>query len=81
MKNDCTGPFEVKIPEAVLSDLQGRLTNTRWPHSVESKRAGWDAGTDLQYLRELVGYWQNIYDWRKHAAALNQICLLPSESG
>jgi pimeloyl-ACP methyl ester carboxylesterase len=70
MKNDRATPFKVEIPEEVLRDLQKRLTNTRWPHSVDG--TGWNAGTDVHYLRELVDYWQNAYDWRKQAAALNQ---------
>ncbi|HEY6180845.1 MAG TPA: epoxide hydrolase, partial [Terriglobales bacterium] len=70
-------PFEVEISEEILSDLQARLRNTRWPPSVEG--AGWDAGTDLQYLKEIVGYWQNIFDWRKEAAALNQFAHFRSE--
>jgi microsomal epoxide hydrolase len=77
MKNDPTNPFEVEISEEVLSDLQERLTHTRWPCSVDG--IGWDAGTDLQYLRELVGYWQNTYDWRKQETTLNQFAHFRSE--
>ena len=40
---------------------------------------GWDAGTECEYLRELVGYWQNTYDWRKHEAALNQFAHFRTE--
>jgi pimeloyl-ACP methyl ester carboxylesterase len=32
----------------------------------------WEAGTNLNYLKELVAYWRDTYDWRKHEAALNQ---------
>jgi pimeloyl-ACP methyl ester carboxylesterase len=77
MRNDRTSRFEVEILEEVLSDVRQRLTNTRLPHSVEG--TGWNAGTDLQYLKELVAYWQNTYDWRKHAAALNQFAHFRTE--
>lgn len=77
MQNHRTRPFEIEISEEVLGDLQERLRNTRWPHSVEG--TGWDAGTDRQYLRELVAYWQNTYDWEKEAAALNQFAHFRSE--
>jgi hypothetical protein len=50
MKNDRITPFEVVIRAEVLSDLQRRLTNTRWSHGAEG--TGWDAGTDLKYLKE-----------------------------
>lgn len=38
-------PFRVDIPDAVLTDLQQRLANTRWPDEVPN--SGWEYGTDL----------------------------------
>jgi microsomal epoxide hydrolase len=70
MENDRINSFEIHISAEVLSDLHQRLKNTRWPCSMEG--AGWDAGTDPKYLRELVAYWKNTYDWEKHEAALNE---------
>jgi Epoxide hydrolase N terminus len=67
---DRIGSFQINISPGVLSDLRERLKNTRWSCSVEG--AGWDSGTDPQYLRELVAYWENTYDWRKHEAVLNE---------
>ena len=62
-------PFRINIPQAVLDDLERRLELTRWPGEVEG--AGWDYGTNLMYLKELVGYWGREYDWREHEADLN----------
>src|ERR1700730_14694954 len=62
-------PFNIHIPQATLDDLQLRLAHTRWPDEVEG--AGWDYGTNLPYMQELVNYWQHTYDWRKHESALN----------
>jgi pimeloyl-ACP methyl ester carboxylesterase len=62
-------PFQIEIPDDTLSDLQGRLSKTRWPHEIEG--VGWDAGTDVQYLKQLIDYWQHHYDWRKCETALN----------
>ena len=62
-------PFRINVPQAVLDDLTRRLERTRWPGEVEG--AGWDYGTNLTYLKELVGYWQQGYDWRKYEANLN----------
>jgi hypothetical protein len=31
----------------------------------------WKFGTDLNYLQNLVRYWQDGYQWRKHEAFLN----------
>lgn len=63
-------PFQINIPQAVLQDLKERLAGTRWPDEVEG--AGWDYGTNLDYLKGLVDYWQNKYDWRAQEAKLNQ---------
>ena len=63
-------PFSENIPQATLDDLRERLARTRWPDEVEG--AGWDYGTNLAYLKELVAYWQHDYDWRAQEARLNQ---------
>ena len=49
--------FEIKVPDSVLEDLQQRLSRTRFPDQLEG--AGWDYGTELSYLRELVAYWRD----------------------
>jgi pimeloyl-ACP methyl ester carboxylesterase len=64
-------PFRIEVPDAVLQDLRRRLVATRWPDSVED--AGWDYGTDLDFMRELCAYWAEGYDWRKHESALNAL--------
>jgi len=63
-------PFRVDIAPKILSDLQQRLSGTRWTSQIAG--SGWDAGTDLGYLRELVGYWQHDFDWRRHERTLNE---------
>lgn len=62
-------PFKIDVPQVVLDDLRKRLKQTRW--TDEPKDAGWNYGTNPEYLRALVDYWQSDYDWRKHEAALN----------
>lgn len=68
MKN--VQPFKINVTEKVLEDLQTRLQNTRWIHPIEN--AGWDYGTNIDYLKQLVGYWQHKYNWRHQEKALNQ---------
>ncbi|MEP7288000.1 MAG: epoxide hydrolase family protein [Chloroflexota bacterium] len=63
-------PFTINIPQSALDDLQQRLKLTRWPD--EAPNSGWTMGTNLTYMKDLVNYWQNKYDWRKHEAELNQ---------
>ncbi len=62
-------PFNIAIPQSTLNDLRERLARTRWPDEVEG--AGWSYGTNLDYLKSLVAYWQHEYDWRKQEATLN----------
>lgn len=62
-------PFRVAVPDEALVDLRARLTHARWPNEVAG--AGWSYGTDLAYLRDLVGYWGTGFDWRAREAALN----------
>src|SRR5260370_33313523 len=62
--------FKIHIAQSVLDELRERLGRTRWPDEVEG--AGWDYGTNLGYLKELVDYWQHTFDWRVQEARLNQ---------
>jgi pimeloyl-ACP methyl ester carboxylesterase len=63
-------PFKVEVPQATLDDLQDRLARTRWPHEVES--AGWDYGADLSYMKALVAYWRDGFDWRQQERTINE---------
>jgi pimeloyl-ACP methyl ester carboxylesterase len=70
MQNDKISPFTINVAQEVLSDLQLRLKNTRWSYQMEG--TGWDAGTDLNYLKQLAAYWMDTYNWRERETALNQ---------
>ena len=56
---------------AALDDLRARLRATRWPDAPQD--AGWSLGTDVEYLRELVDYWADEFDWPAQEAALNRL--------
>ncbi len=62
--------FAIQIDDDVLSDLQQRLQRTRWPDEIAG--AGWDYGTNLDYLKQLVAYWRDAYDWRAQERLLNR---------
>ena len=62
-------PFTIDLPQADLDDLNRRLELTRWPDQMDG--AGWDYGTDPHYLRELVAYWRDGFDWRAQERRLN----------
>jgi pimeloyl-ACP methyl ester carboxylesterase len=64
-------PFAPQAGPAALEDLRTRLRATRWPDAPEN--AGWSMGTDLGYLRELVAYWADGFDWPAQEAALARL--------
>lgn len=63
-------PFSLSIPEDDLEDLKGRLARTRFPDQPAGPP--WSFGTDLEYLTDLIEYWQTGFDWRAEEAALNE---------
>ena len=64
-------PFQISISKETLVDLQNRLKNARWTTTV--KDAGWDYGTEMEYLKGLTAYWQHGYNWRKQEKELNKL--------
>src|SRR6185437_2686367 len=62
--------FEIHVPDSTLGDLRARLMHTRWIESLGYD--GWRYGFDVAYLRELVRYWRERFDWRVHEAAMNR---------
>lgn len=72
-------PAPVRVPQAVLDDLKRRLARMRWPDAAPGE--AWGQGTDLGYLKDLVGYWRDGYDWRKREAYLNTYPWFQAEIG
>lgn len=70
-------PFKIAVPQTTLDDLRARLAAARWPDEAEG--TGWNYGTNLGYLKELVDYWQHSYDWRAQEAKLNQFAQFRAE--
>jgi pimeloyl-ACP methyl ester carboxylesterase len=62
-------PFKIEVDNAVLTDLKQRLEHTRWPDEIPG--SGWDYGTNLAYLQELVAYWHDTFDWHTQEQLLN----------
>ncbi len=62
-------PFTITVPEEVLTDLHERLTKVRWAQDFANPN--WEYGTNGDYLKELVEYWRDTYDWRKHEQEMN----------
>jgi len=62
-------PFRLQVPAEAITDLRARLARTRF--ADEPPLAAWSTGTSLSYLRELIEYWRNAFDWRAQEAKLN----------
>ena len=62
--------FRINVPDEDIADLQRRLAQTRLPDQIENTT--WEYGTDVSFLRELLEYWQNDFNWREQEKALNQ---------
>lgn len=61
--------FNINISDEILKDLRYRLIHTRWPDQYNN--ADWKYGTEQNYLKSLISYWIEEYDWRKHEKELN----------
>ena len=70
-------PFTIAVEESVLEDLRQRLADTRWPDEIPN--TGWDYGSNLAYIKELVEYWRTEFDWRAQEAKLNEFNHYKSE--
>jgi epoxide hydrolase len=73
-------PFTIDIPQADLDDLANRLTRTRWANELPVPDTtpqtgptppGWEYGVPVDYVRRLVAYWRDGFDWHAQAATLN----------
>lgn len=62
-------PYTIAFPDQAVDDVRRRLAQTRWPDHIRD--TGWDYGTDPEYLRDIVGYWTEEYNWRASEQRLN----------
>ena len=62
-------PFQLAVPNSVLEDLRQRLLRTRLPD--EPPLDPWSTGTSVAYLKQLLDYWRDGFDWRAQERKLN----------
>ena len=62
-------PFQISVSDEVLADLKCRLEATRWPDEIPG--LGWDYGSNLAYMKELVEYWRTDFDWPAQERLIN----------
>ena len=71
-------PFRIQVDQSVLDDLQMRLRRAR---RTSLSQDSWNLGTNPDYLREILEYWQSSYRWREHEAALNDLAQFKARVG
>jgi pimeloyl-ACP methyl ester carboxylesterase len=62
-------PFTLDVADAAIADLKTRLGLTRFPDAAPGEP--WAFGSSVAYVRDLVAYWKDDFDWRIEEAALN----------
>lgn len=62
-------PFRLEVPDSAIADLKTRLALTRFPDAAPGEP--WAFGASVDYVRDLVAYWKDKFDWRAQEAALN----------
>ncbi len=62
-------PFRINATDADLEDLHSRLVRTRLPEAETPD--DWSQGIPLAYMREVIDYWRDHYDWRAREARIN----------
>ena len=62
-------PFTLEIADAAIADLKTRLGLTRFPDAAPGEP--WAFGSSVAYVRDLVAYWKDDFEWRREEAALN----------
>lgn len=64
-------PFQLNLPEARLAAMQNRLAQITWPDQPPG--AEWDTGSSLAFMRDLVAYWRDGFDWRARERSFNAL--------
>jgi hypothetical protein len=62
-------PFIISVPDEQLEDLKTRLRSTRWPEDIGNE--DWFYGVNGTYLKQLVEYWIDAFDWRRAEGQIN----------
>jgi pimeloyl-ACP methyl ester carboxylesterase len=61
--------FNINVSDEILDDLKYRLDHTRFPEQLAA--LDWERGTNINYLKSLVSYWREEFDWRAQEEELN----------
>jgi pimeloyl-ACP methyl ester carboxylesterase len=63
-------PFRVNVPQEKIDRILARVRSTDLPDRLEAPDLRY--GVSWDYMRDLIRYWTEQYDWRKAEAGLNR---------
>ncbi|XP_068183330.1 epoxide hydrolase 1 isoform X2 [Antennarius striatus] len=63
-------PFKVQTSDEEIKDLHERIDRARYTNPLED--SGFQYGFNSTYLKKVVSYWRNEFDWKKQVAVLNK---------
>ncbi|XP_027863223.1 epoxide hydrolase 1 [Xiphophorus couchianus] len=63
-------PFTVETSDEEIEDLHERIDKTRFTDPLED--SGFQYGFNSTYLKKVISYWRNTFDWKKQVAMLNK---------
>lgn len=61
--------FTLSVPDEQIVALKQRLAQTRFPDAAPGQ--DWAFGASVPYMRDLVAYWREAFDWRAQESVLN----------
>lgn len=62
-------PLNITFNESFVADLRKDLDRAIWPS--EPQDASWDFGIPITFLKKLVAYWKDEFDWQQAESDLN----------
>jgi epoxide hydrolase len=63
-------PFHIEVSDADLSDLRDRIDKVRWAPEPRGGDQGY--GVPNSFVRQMVSYWREQYDWRAWENRINE---------
>jgi len=63
-------PYKIAVDDAQLADLKDRLSRAALPDELDG--AGWELGSPLRDISQILAHWRDTYDWRAAEDQLNR---------
>ena len=63
-------PFSINFDEKEIENLKQRIRNTKFPSPLNNE--DWELGVNDSYMKSLLDYWSDGYDWKIKEKELNQ---------